>query len=164
MSDRDESVTSEAHPDWLAITKVKRDICFFYHEQLETPGIDGDLAFSELYNISYWKFLNLYSDTLEREFIQHGCLLLILAMAWDIISGSGWYLRDHLDEVQRAVADLITDNPLTTELASVVLRTLARAGGHPDSTDELLQLSAWAKKTFILSYFSDSAKFITFDS
>jgi hypothetical protein len=106
-------------PDWDQICKVERDICYLYHELSEYSGIMGDLAFGCLYTLPHWEFLHLNVRQMPEEqrcFIREGCLVMLLAMAWDVLDGSGSYLIKHFSPCQQAVAAIEAHNASLTKM------------------------------------------------
>jgi len=142
--------------DWTNIWEVERDICCLYHELSEVRGIIGDLAFGSLYTLSYWEFLDLSAFQMpetERRFIREGCLVFILAMAWDVIDGSGSYLLDKIGQCQQAVNDLIAIDDKERQLIFTVNLALATVENNAGSSDELEQLSVWVNQIYVCGYF-----------
>jgi hypothetical protein len=146
--------------DWEVIWQVERDICFLYHELAESPGIMGDVAYGSLYTLPYWEFLDVRTEGLpepERRFIRDGCLVMLLAMAWDMIDRSGTYLAPYLERCHRAVAELQAEDAKTQDLVRTVTLALetARSGQHAGR--ELEELSVWANREYVAGYFRDMA-------
>ena len=157
-----------SEPDWEQIWKVERDICFLYHELSEYPGIEGDLAYGLIYTLPYWDFLNLSVRRMpdeERCFIRDGCLVMLLAMAWDVLDGSGSYLLNHLGFCQQAVESVEVDNEKTEQLVQTVKTALkavemdsqgnGRLEGPP--LRHLIDLSVWVNREYVGGYFKQKA-------
>ena len=89
-------------------------------------------------------------------FVQRGCLMMILAMAWDMICGSGCYLERHMDRCERALATLTPKDPTTEKLVSVVRSALV-AAKLERHTEELHAESGWAYHNVVRLYFKERA-------
>ncbi len=152
--------------EWEDYEKVERDICYLYHELSEYAGINGDLSFGSFYAIPYWEYLNLQDPNMhedERGFIQNGCLVMLLAMATDIIDGSGTYLADKIEPCIEAVSQIVPEDRNTAALVRTVLLSLeqARKGfarqQHRVELDELEELSVWVNYQYVQGYFQRKA-------
>lgn len=155
-------------PDWEQIWKVERDICFLYHELSEYSGIMGDLAYGLIYALPYWDFLNLNVRQMpveERCFIRDGCLVMLLAMAWDVLDGSGTYLLHHLGLCQQAIEAVEIDNEKTEQLVQTV-KTALNAVEMDSQGNERLEgtplwhlenLSVWVNRQYVGGYFEQKA-------
>ena len=108
---------------WDLWWKVERDICFLYYELAQHAGVTGDLAYGLIYNLPYWEFLNLRDPSMsegESRFIRDGCLVMVLAMAWDIIDGSGSELKGKFGFWREAVAELEAEDVRTEKLIQII--------------------------------------------
>lgn len=142
--------------DWDTFWKVERDICFLFHELSEYPGIRGDLSYGSLYSLPYWEFLNLRGPNIhddDRCFIRDGCLVMILAMSWDIIDGSGSYLKDKIGLCRQAISELEAEDERTKKLLHVVRLALSVAEQGHSRNDELSELSVWVNYEYVHGYF-----------
>ena len=142
--------------DWTNVWEVERDICYLYHELSEVQGIDGDLAYGTIYAQPYWQFLDLSAFQMpeaERRFITEGCLIFILAMAWDVIDGSGSYISDKLVRCQQAIDKLIATDDNERKLVLTVKLALSAAATGAGTSDQLEALSDWVNRTYICGYF-----------
>jgi hypothetical protein len=145
---------------WDLFWKVERDICFLYHELSEYGGIMGDLSYGSLYTLPYWEFLNLHGPNItdeERRFIRDGCLVMILAMSWDVIDGSGTYLKGKIDLCRQAIVELQPENERTAKLIRAVLLALAIAEQDQGENQEIGELSIWVNYEYIHGYFRQMA-------
>lgn len=142
--------------NWDTFWKVERDICFLYHELSEYPGIMGDLAYASIYNLPYWEFLDLRDLNMADEFrcfIRDGCLVMILAMSWDIMDGSGTQLKDKLDSCRNAVDALEAEDERTAKLIRVVRLALDMAEQGRPANEEIEALSVWVNYEYVHGYF-----------
>jgi hypothetical protein len=141
---------------WDVFWKVERDICFLYHELSEYAGIMGDLAYGSLYTLPYWEFLNLQGSNIEDEdrcFIRDGCLVMILAMSWDIIAGSGSHLKGKIGLCRQAVGELEAEDERTEKLIRVVSSALDIAEQGHGTNKEIEELSVWVNYEYVHGYF-----------
>jgi hypothetical protein len=97
-------------------------------------------------------------DDSQRKFIRDGCLVMILAMCWDVIDGSGVYLTKYLNECGLAVSLVKPDDERTVKLLETVTMALMAVAGGGRESDELLELSSWVHKTYVRGYFSAIAQ------
>lgn len=142
---------------WEVIWQVDRDICFLYHLLAEFPGIDGDQAYGHLFILPYWEFLDLDLEEDESRFVREGCLVMILAMAWDLLDGSGTYLQPHLEACLAAVRAVDEADVRTARLVRTVLRALDSAQRGERATEDLRREAVWVNRTFVLGYFQKLA-------
>ena len=155
-------------PAWDQIWQVERDICYLYHELSEYSGIMGDLAYGSVYAQPYWEFLDLNVWQMpeeERCFIRDGCLVMLLAMAWDVIDGSGSYLMKHLSPCQQAVAVIEAENENTKRLVETVMIALEAVEKGSQGGESLRgaplwhleNLSVWVNREIVGGYFQQKA-------
>ena len=141
---------------WIELQCVERDICLLYHQLANYSYIMADLYFGSVYELPYWNYLDVLDiDADRRDFIRHGCLVMILAMTWDQIDGSH-YLGPNITHCETAIDRLTIDDPTTKRLVDVVKRALtaAKQGSEPD---ERVQDSNWVHEQFIRRYFRERA-------
>ena len=144
----------ESAEDWVSIQRVEADICLFYHQQSNYSYIMGDLYYGDVYALPYWEFLqtkNLPND--RADFIQSGCLMIILAMCWELIYGSGTYLAAHIDEAGARTRGLEPASDQVARLQSHALRALESASGSDEVGQDFAEESAWAHTEFVMGYF-----------
>jgi len=143
--------------DWVLVQQVERDICLLYHQLAEYSFIMGDLYYGDVYALPYWNFLNTNDLPEDKQFfIRNGCLVMILAMAWDEIDGSGSYLAKFAKSCEEALDRLeVEDEPSTRLLATVRDEVLAIKTG--DCPDDLFARSVWVHETFVRGYFKQIA-------
>jgi len=136
--------------------RLFKDILYFFHIQGETSYWWSDLDWS-CFDLPYWLYLEDGFD-LEKsdaKFIQNGCLLIILAMYWDDIDGSGSYILENLEECL-----ILVDNmkPLDKEIEKLqgIVKTIGFYVGkdtpfeeRPFFGDEM----SWVYNSFISDYF-----------
>jgi len=139
---------------WIELQQVERDICLLYHQLSDYSYIMGDLYYGTVYALRYWEFLDVEGIEPDRQsFIRQGCLMMILAMAWDSIDGSGAYLQPHLTEISAAVEDCSPGDVRTRKLRSGVKLALEIVSESRGETTELIDLSNWAHREFVRGYF-----------
>lgn len=142
--------------DWEILQSVERDICFLYHELAEYPGINGNLYYSGTYALSYWEFLNIRQSDVrdeQRRFIRDGCLMMLLAMAYDVIDGSGSYIKDKYTLWRSALTQVEVKNERTEKLLRTVNLALDVAEQGLEEDEILSELSLWANYEYVQGYF-----------
>lgn len=154
--------------DWAAIQAVERDICLLYHQLADYSYIMGDLYYGDVYGLPYWKYLYVQGVTGEkRDFIRTGCLVLLFAMASEVLDGTGSYLsldQSRYTAASAAVRSLTGLGGDDGKLADAVRQAFAMidAGAHTwdrsDASMEISTLSEWIHRRFVRTYFVDRAK------
>jgi hypothetical protein len=156
--------TSSPKADWVSIQQVEKDICLLYHQLSDYSYIMGDLYYGNVYALPYWEFLDLQElrEVQEEgyEFVRDGCLVMILAMAWEIIDGTGGYLSRWRDDCERSVSRLTADHTDTEKLirtVSLALDLSSRGKLPPREIKELSELSDWVHRRYVRGYFKQKA-------
>ncbi|MBN1511612.1 MAG: hypothetical protein JXB13_06325 [Phycisphaerae bacterium] len=81
----------------------------------------GDLSYGDVYAIPYWEYLDPTGLRPEDcRFIQEGCLVMILAMAWAQIDGACSYIRQFLQQIQQCLNSLVIQDELGQRLLNAV--------------------------------------------
>ena len=144
--------------DWAEVQELERDITLLYHQLARYGCVMGDLYYGSVFSLPYWDYVlpSGLKDTDQFTFVQRGCLMMILAMAWDMIDGSGCYLARHMDRCERALATLTPKDPTTERLASVVRSALV-AARLEHQTEGLHAESGWAYHNVVRLYFKERA-------
>lgn len=146
--------TESSNIDWVKIQQIERDICLLYHQLAEYSYIMGDLYYGSVFALPYWEFLDL--DNLEqdeKDFIRDGCLVMILAMAWDFIDGSGSYINPYISACQKAISKVIPFDEKTEKLIHTVKLAIDTVDQEEPEPDELGELSSWGYKEYVEGYF-----------
>ncbi len=139
----------------IDLKQVEKDICFLYHELSEYSGIMGDLDYHSLYNKPYWEVLDVDTDP----FILHGCLMLVIAMVWDWIDGSGFFIKDKIIFYKNSMRTLYGQSEDEFRLIETVnegLDIVERNKQQDYSTFE--KNSLWAYEKYVKGYFIEKAK------
>ena len=113
--------------DWTEVQELERDILLLYHQLIEYDHLMGDLSYDTVYRLPYWEYVNptgLTQEQDQQQFIREGCLVMILAMAWDLIDESGTYISRHIADCRSGVAGLTCENADTQKLIGVVVMAL----------------------------------------
>lgn len=135
--------------------KIEKDVCLLYHQLAEYNYIMGDLMYGSVFDLPYWNFLNLNMSDFARD----GCLVMILAMAWEYIDGAGSYIRPYLSLCQTALSQVPLSDDNITKLVKTVKLSLSLAEQveqKPEirpETDELIELSSWVHQEYVKGYF-----------
>lgn len=143
---------SEMH-DWIEIQKVERDICFLYHQIEPYQSIMGDLNYEELYPRPYWFYLDLDSEKDRDHFVRDGCLVMILAMAWEAIDGSGGYVFPHIQACRNAIENLTLEDERITKIVETVNLALDYAESSTPEDEQIQDLSSWVYDEVVGNYF-----------
>lgn len=139
------------------IQKVERDICLLYKQLAEYTYIMGDLYYGDVFNLPYWDYLNLDLPDSEREdFVRDGCLVMILAMAWEFIDGAGNYIQFRFSACHNAVSKIIILDEKMDKLVRTVKLALETVEQEAAESDELIELSSWVHKVYVEGYFRET--------
>jgi len=152
-----ETVKENGEYGWDEVWQVEHDICALYHEQAKVAGIDGDLAYGSIYKSAYWRYLSVkalpkMSET-ERDFILHGCLIMALAMAVDVIDGSGSHMKEHIITYRQAIDQITVKDEDTLRLIRISVLALDIMEGRNDLKAEFVRSLTWVNSHFIQGYF-----------
>ncbi|WP_437631342.1 hypothetical protein [Sorangium sp. So ce854] len=160
--------THDTQVDWVAIQAVERDICLLYHQLADYSHIMGDLYYGDVFGLPYWEYLDVQGLTPEqRDFIRVGCLVLLFAMASDVLDGSGAYLTmdpSRYAAASAAVRSLTGLSDDVDRLAGAVRHAFAMidAGAgtwdQPAAAMDVNDLSTWIHERFVRRYFEDRAR------
>ena len=149
--------------DWCTIQMFERDICLLYHQLADYSYIMGDLYYGDVFSLPYWEYLNLKALEDDRQrFIRNGCLIILYAMASEVLDGSGAYLtmdRDRYQAAKSALKDLPSFDPDTNLLIDAVknsFKLIDEKRGSWEETPEVQEViaaSSWIHEKFIRQYF-----------
>jgi hypothetical protein len=140
--------------DWVLKQRVERDICLLYHQLANYSYIMGDLYYGSVFNLPYWEHLDFPGlDRADRDFLRDGCLVMILAMAWEQIDSSGAYLKPHIPTCREALNRIAGKDDDTRKLIATVKLALETAERGGPEIPELQELSAWVHKRYVREYF-----------
>ncbi len=148
--------------DYVLQQRVERDILLLYHQLSEYSCVTGaGLYFGSVFALPYWEYLavdDLRSE--EQAFIRDGCLIMILAMAWERIDAPRAYMTDRiLEDCRHAVQRLAVADDQTRKLVETVTMGLDMAERGDDvGYEELSERSRWVYKTYVRRYFADAAR------
>jgi len=145
---------------WEDVWIVERDICHLYHRLAEFAGIDGDQPYTLLYNMPYWEFFDLHVYNFPRhesDFVRDGCLVMLLAMCWDVLDGSGDFLLSQASACVDAVLKIVPCTESEEKLVHTVLLALEAVRNDLPVNDELRCLSVWVNQEYVLGYFKAMA-------
>jgi hypothetical protein len=171
---QDQHVPGDKGVDWSAIQKIERDICLLYHQLADYSYVMGDLYYSTVYDSPYWDYLNVLEAEAERqEFIRHGGLVMIYAMASEVLDGSGAYLtmdRHRYKAIATAVNALPEFDTDTNRLIQAVrgaLKLINEKRGSWEESPEVTNVvseSSWIHERYVRQYFIDRARAFEQDS
>lgn len=144
---------------WDMIEVIERDISFLYYQLSSYSYVMGDLRYNTYYKLPYWDYLDTsdlrYSIDDDRiDFIREGCLIIILAMTWDIIDGSGFFIQDKLDVIKNRLKKFEPQNENQAKLHNIVVETVNFAL-YPDKEmySDIKIKSIWVHKEFVRGYY-----------
>ena len=146
--------------DWVLIQKIERDICYIYHQLSRYNYIMGDLYYEEIFNIPYWEYVNNKFPEKHENFIHEGILIILLAMGWEIIDSSGYYLYDKLGKCIKILEDSKFNEKEINRLKNITVQTLKYAllndkNKSAEQEENLFKYSRWAHEHFIKKYFCE---------
>lgn len=148
----------ETVADWAEVQELERDVLLLYHQLSEYSNIMGDLYYGDVFALPYWEYLNPTGLDPERgEFIQQGCLVMLLAMAWDRIDGSGDYLDKHREAIHERLRACL---PLSAQSERVLAHVRAAVAAPESPAPEprgLREESGWVHQAVVRGYFAKKA-------
>ena len=171
--------------DWAEVQEIERDILLLYHQLTEYETIMGDLYYGTVYRLPYWEYVNPAGlEGEQQRLVREGCLVMILAMAWDRIDGSGAYIDEHIDACRAGIATVKCDDADMKQLVNTVQNALDLAerarresqdrlqggaqGGEKEQRtrcesvipeeDELVRLSRWVHQRYVRGYYQEMAR------
>ena len=126
-----------------------------------------DLYYGNVFALDYWQFLQMPGVAPDRqEFICNGCLVMLYAMASEVLGGSGTYLtmdRKRYSAAKSAVAALPSLNSDTDKLVAAVSTAFALideqrfANEDTPEMQEVVAASSWIHERFVRQYFISRA-------
>jgi hypothetical protein len=160
---QDSHIPGGGSVDWVLKQQVDRDICLLYQQLADYSYIMGDLYWGSVFALPYWEYLDWRElDDGDRIFIRDGCLVMLLAAAWDQIDGAGSFINQHIPACRAAIAGVQADGPETEKLLRAVQLALDAAAAGSESGRELDELSTWVHVHYVRGYFErTAAKFRT---
>ena len=114
----------------------------------------GDLDYNNLYNRKYWRLIHVDTDP----FILNGCLILVLAMIWDWIDGSGNFIEDKILYYKNAIKHLYGQSEEEFRLIETVNKGLDIVAKNQQKDSKFEIDSLWAYNTFVNGYFQSKVK------
>lgn len=155
--------SSNPKTDWHAVQIVERDICLLYHQLADYSYVMGDLYYGDIFSLPYWDYLSISNLEPERHtFIRNGCLVMLYAMASDVLDGSGAYLtmdRQRYLAARAAIDALPTYDDESNRLIAAVRNSFKlideNRGTWEDASDvqDVIAESSWIHECFVRQYF-----------
>ena len=120
-----------------------------------------DLDYAGNYNLAYWAIASHISpDDDDAHFLQTGCLMLMLAMIWAELDGSGTWILRHRTHAVRCLRDSVPCDEEILRLLNTVEQGLEILKTPPFAlTDRFEENTAWAFDRFVGGYFIERANF-----
>lgn len=160
--------TPNTQTDWVAIQAVERDICLLYHQLADYSYIMGDLYYGDVFGLPYWEYLDVQGlAPEERDFVRVGCLVLLFAMASEVLDGSGAYLTSDEHRYSAASAAVLSLGGLSGDVARLVdavrqaftmIDAAASTWDGSDGAMEMNTFSTWIHERFVRAYFEERAE------
>ncbi len=145
--------------EWAHVQEIERDICYFYYQMSEYSTIMGDLYWGRVYNRPYWEYLNLeFCGHHDPQFLRDGCLVLVIAMAFEWLDDAGEYIKDKLPQCISAVSRLYPEDEKTIRLVEIAKHVLNAAASDEQYSKEMVEMSSWIHKNYVREYFRSIAK------
>lgn len=115
----------------------------------------GDLYYGSVFGLPYWDYLNpIGLDSDRSVFVQEGCLVMLLTMAWEKLDGSGTYLDQHHQAISTSIHRCRPLGQYGLRLLNHVRAVLESAlTADQSNSDLLINESAWVHKMFVRGYF-----------
>jgi len=142
--------------EWSEIEDVERDICYLYYQLADYDYIMGDLAFGVTFRRPYWDYFHVTGlHARQFAFLRDGCLVMLLAMAWEIIDEAGHHLLDdhHLAACQTALHQFIPTDPHTDRMHRMIEQALDYIADGIRTDQPRLKLigveSDWVHQTYV---------------
>ena len=152
---------------WYEVVRLKRDICYLYHELTESDGTIGDLDYT-VYDFPYWRYLDHKAlEDYDAPFFVNGCLVMALSMCWEQIDGAGCYVNDKIETWRCAISQVALDDEDITKLVNIVLLGLELAEHEmatnyqtpPDQQfEKFIEGTDWVHKNYVQEYFRQRSK------
>ncbi len=140
---------------------LQRDIVSSFHEYVDYAGVMGEMDWGLVYSLPYWEYLDLegmYED--ERVFIRDGCLLLILAMAFNAFDhhggSKGNRISRHAEDCIDAVNHVRSDDADTQALTDAVLYAINRVKSGQGWDKYMMHAAVWAFRRYVATYFENN--------
>ena len=110
--------TVNGNNQWIEKQKLEKDILLLFHQLSSYSYLMGDLYYSELYSLPYWKYIDnnywqIDINEEDKQFIEIGCLVMIATMAMEIIDEAGSFILKTLDAIE---ASMSSYNPMNQKL------------------------------------------------
>lgn len=83
---------------------------------------------------------------------------MILAMAWQMIDGSGSYLSGKIQGCRRAISQMPSHDADTEKLVRTVSLALNLAEQGLSENEELNELSGWVHSQYVHGYFGENVR------
>ncbi len=143
--------------EWIKVQSVERDICLLYHQLNEYQSLMGDLYWGSVYKLPYWEFIDAFElEGEQRRFMTHGCLVLLITMAFETLDGAGNYIMDKLDSCKAALTRIDSEDSETRFLAETLqmaLSAIASKASGVELESELERRSKLIHTNHVRAYF-----------
>jgi hypothetical protein len=147
--------------DFADVQRIEKDILLLYHQLSEYTYIMGDLDWGDVFSLPYWEYLEpVFLEEHQARFIQDGCLMMILAMAWEKIDEAGAYIDTYIEPIEKAIETFVALDEEQWRLFNAVRLAVSEVKGKEliDASAKLQDESHWALHEIIGGYFISNAQ------
>ncbi|QDV90129.1 hypothetical protein RAS2_12070 [Phycisphaerae bacterium RAS2] len=121
----------------------------------------GDLYWGSVYQLPYWEFIDAFElDEEQRRFLTHGCLVMLITMAFETLDGAGDYILDKLDSCRDAAARVKSNDEETrflVETLQMALSAITNEASRQELEEELERRSRLIHTNHVRAYFLSQA-------
>ena len=146
--------------EFVDVQRIERDILLLYHQLSDYEYMMGDLYWGDVFSIPYWEYLApAFLEDDQARFIQDGCLVMILAMAWEKIDQAGSYIDSHIETIQKALETFVALDEDQRRLLNAVRQAVGEAECKEfiDPNSILIEESRWVLEEVVGGYYISCA-------
>ncbi len=115
----------------------------------------GDLDWGATFRLPYWQFFDPKGLPPEdHEFMQTGCLMMVLTMAWETIDGAGSYISQFIPRIEFCLERVQPETGRVFRLRDAVMLAVQVAKNDQSRrSDKLVAETQWAFDEFVAGYY-----------
>jgi hypothetical protein len=135
--------------NWDLVWAIERDIAGLYYWQSQKNGIDADLPYEKIYNLSYWDVFLIGLPEMppeEESYIINGCLMFLICICIEFLDGSGFYLNKFKSEFSEVVLNPKTKKSHLSKTLNLLLICIEIKSSDYDC-DDLISAKKFFMKT-----------------
>lgn len=147
--------------DFADVQRIEKDILLLYHQLADYNYIMGDLYWGDVYSLPYWEYLEpVFLEDHQAMFIKNGCLVMILAMAWEKIDGAGSYIDSYIEPIEKAIETFVALDEEQWRLLNAVRLAISEVKGKTliDASNKLQDETHWVAHEIVGGYFIANAR------